>query len=71
MFVIIVESLTQRGRKYFVHKGLRDVAFDYREAIKHRSRARAQGSALLFIARRPNYIGHIKVCKYVSGMVGR
>lgn len=72
MFVVVVQSSQRKDRTYFAHKGLRDVCVDYGSAAKYRTRVKAQGAGLLLAARKPNYIGKIKVVRFNSSVkVGR
>jgi hypothetical protein len=64
MFVVVVQSSQHKERSYFAHKGLRDVCMDYGSAAKYRTREKAQGAGLLLAARKPNYIGLIRVISY-------
>lgn len=64
MFVVIVASTKHKDRAYFAREDLRDICFNLDAAAKFPSRKRAQGAALLLAARKPNYIGQIRVMQY-------
>jgi hypothetical protein len=66
MFVVTVKSMKHKDRLYFVRQDLSDVCLIFDGAAKFPTRREAQGAALLLAARKPNYIGQIKVMQYAG-----
>ncbi len=66
MFTVAVKSLKHKDRLYFAREDLTDVCLHWDAAAKFKTRREAQGAALLLAARKPNYIGQIKVMQYAG-----